>query len=197
MNILLKSNVIRLVSPGVITRKFILALALAGVAASLHAQGIIASGQVSGVAAGAGSYNYTLTVSEGSGTTTPIASFWYAWIPGQFFLPSDPTSAAGPTGWTASIVANSIQFQSTSAGTDIAPGSFMTFSYSATFSPAQLAAAANSGESVAYAGTVDASSPSEQFTVQAVPEPATPVLLLAGFAASWLGMRRKGVFSSR
>ena len=188
-----KSSLIRALNLAVLTRKPLVTLALAAFASCLHAQSIIPNGQISGVSAGAGSFDYTLTIGEGSGTTTPIASIWYAWIPGQFFLPSVPTSAAGPTGWTASIVLNSIQFQSTSAAFDIAPGSSMTFSYVASYSPAQLAAAPNSGLSVAYAGAVDASLPSAEFTVQAVPEPSVVSLLMSGALgvglAGWLKVR--------
>jgi hypothetical protein len=147
---------------------------------SLQAQTINASGQVSGSLSSPGVYHYTLTISEGLGTTTPIGSIWYAWVPGAFYLPSVPTSASGPSGWTASIVANSIQFSANSTANDIAPGTSQTFDYFATFSPAQLAATPNSGLSIAYAGAVDASSPSGGFTVQLVPEPSVAALSLAG-----------------
>jgi hypothetical protein len=180
MKTILKTNLIQNLTRLTVARKPFLVLALVGAAVSLQAQGIIANGQISGVSVGAGTFDYTLTIGEGSATTTPIASIWYAWIPGGFFLPSDPASATAPAGWTATIVDNSIQFQSSSAAFDIAPGSSLTFSYVAGFSPAQLAAASNSGLSFAYAGAVDASSPNEEFTVQAVPEPSALNLLLSG-----------------
>ena len=173
-------------------RRLLLGLLLATATASLRGQIIDASGQVSGVAAGGGLYDYTLTVKEASDTTTPIASFWYSWIPGGFFLPSDPTSAAGPAGWSANPVLNSIQFMSGSLATDIAPGTSKTFTFVGSFSPAQLAAAPNSGLTVAYAGAVDASSPSETFTVtEVVPEPSA-MSLLAIPLAGWLARRFRG-----
>ena len=49
----------------------LLALALGG-SLSLHAQTINASGQVSGLLSSPGVYHYSLTISEGTGTTTPI-----------------------------------------------------------------------------------------------------------------------------
>jgi hypothetical protein len=156
-----------------------MALALGG-GLSLQAQTINANGQVSGVLSSPGVYHYSLTIGEGLGTTTPIASIWYAWVPGVFYLPSVPTSASGPSGWTATVVANSIQFSANSPSDDIAPGTSRTFDYFATFSPAQLAAAPNSGVSIAYAGAVDASSPSQLFTVQIVPEPSIAALGLIG-----------------
>ncbi len=156
-----------------------MALALGG-SLSLQGQTINASGQVSGLLSSPGVYRYTLTISEGTGTTTPIGSIWYSWVPGAFYLPSVPTSASGPSGWTANIVANSIQFSANTPSADIAPGTSRTFDYFASFSPAQLAAAPNSGVSFAYAGAVDASSPSELFTVQLVPEPSVAALGLIG-----------------
>jgi hypothetical protein len=170
-----------------ITEKVLLTLAWGGAVASLQAQSIIASGEVSGVQSSPGVYHYTLTISESSATTTPIESLWYGWVPGGFFLPSTPTSASGPTGWSASIVANSIQFSSGSLATDIAPGTSQTFDYFANFSPEQLAAAPNSGLTVAYAGAVDASTPNETFTVQGVPEPSTPAVFMLGIIG--LGLR--------
>ena len=163
-----------------ITGRLLTALALGSTCTSLQAQTIIASGQVSGVQASPGVFDYTLTISEGNGTTTPIGSLWYAWVPGSFFLPSTPTSASGPNGWTANIVGNSIQFSSGSTATDIAPGASDTFDFVASFSPDQLAAAPNSGLSVAYAGAVNASSPNETFSVQQVPEPSVSALLFSG-----------------
>jgi len=175
-----------------IARRMLLVLALAGTAASLHAQGLIPSGQISGEQASPGVYDYTLTISDGSGATTPIGSFWYAWVPGAFYLPSTPTSASGPTGWSASIVGKSIQFSADSAANDIAPGTSRTFDYVASFSPAQLAAAPNGGLSVAYGGAIE-SSPSLTFSVQAVPEPPALTLLSLGLGGLCLAGRRKAV----
>jgi hypothetical protein len=163
------------------TRLLTAAMALAlGGSLTLQAQTINANGQVSGLLSSPGVYHYSLTIGEGLGTTTPIGSIWYAWVPGVFYLPSVPTSASAPAGWTATVFANSIQFSANSAADDIAPGTSKTFDYFATFSPTQLAAAPNSGVSVAYAGAVDASSPSEIFSVQTVPEPSIAALGLVG-----------------
>jgi hypothetical protein len=192
MKIMSTRSSIGVARSAIFTQRLLLALALAGTTASLHGQSIDASGQISGVAAGGGLYDYTLTVSEASDTTTPIASFWYSWVPGGFFLPSDPSSAAGPTGWSAGIVANSIQYSSGSTATDIAPGTSKTFSYVASFSPAQLAATPNSGITYAYAGAVDASTPFEAFTVtEVVPEPSATSLLAIPLVG-WLIGRFRG-----
>jgi hypothetical protein len=93
-------------------------------------------------------------------------------------------------GWTATVSANSVQFVASSAIYDIAAGSSLSgFSFQAGFTPAQLAAAANSGTSVAY-GAGLFSDAGNTFTVQAVPEPSLPALALVAGTASWLARRR-------
>lgn len=153
-----------------------------GTTATALAQGDDPSGTISG--SGSGPYTYTLTFSDSSSSTSPIGSIWYAWIPGQFFLPGAPSTASAPTGWSASIVANSIQFTADSSANYITAGhSLSGFGYTATFSPSTLAATANSGESVAYeTGTVE-SGPGATFVVSVVPEPSTLTMLVLGGAA--------------
>ena len=148
-----------------------------GTTASVYAQGQIASGIVSG--SGTGPYGYSLTFSDAANATAPIGSVWYAWVPGGFFLPSTPTSASAPVGWTATISSTSIQYVANSAANDITAGhSLSGFGYQATFSPSQLAAAPNSGESVAYSAGLF-SDTGNTFTVQAaVPEPSTAMFFI-------------------
>jgi hypothetical protein len=162
-----------------------------GGAASLQAQGQLASGTIS--SSGSGPYSYSLTFSNAANATSPIGSVWYAWVPGSFYLPGVPTSASAPAGWTATISANSVQYVANSTGNDIAAGSFLSgFGYQASFTPAQLAAAPNSGVSVAYSGNLF-SDAGFTFTVQTavVPEPSALALLISGATAIWLAHRRK------
>jgi hypothetical protein len=179
MNKALKSNLIRSTGIATATGRILLGLTLvAGTAASVHAQGQLASGTVSG--SGSGPYTYSLTFSDAAGSTSPVGSVWYAWIPGFFYLPGVPTSAAAPAGWTATVLGSSVQFVASSPANDITAGSTLSgFSYQAAFSPAQLAAAANSGVSVAYSGGLF-SDAGNTFTVQAVPEPSTLALFVCG-----------------
>jgi len=147
---------------------------------SARAQGQLASGTVIG--SGTGPYTYSLTFSDAAGATSPIGSVWYAWVPGSDFLPGSPTSESTPTGWTATVASGtpgySIQFKASSSAYYIpAGGSLSGFGYQAGFSPAQLAATANSGESVAYSAALF-SDPGYTFTVLGVPEPSTTLLLL-------------------
>jgi hypothetical protein len=172
------------------TTRILLGCVLAlGTATYVHAQGQIASGTIGG--SGSGSYVYSLTFSDDASATSPVGSVWYAWVPGQFFLPGTPTSASAPAGWTATIFNNSVQYVANSPANDIAAGQSLSgFGYQATFSPAQLAAAANSGQSDAYSVGLF-SDAGNIFVVQAVPEPSGQMLLLAGATTLWLIHRRK------
>jgi hypothetical protein len=161
--------------------RIFLALALAAASVgSTWAQGDVPSGTIS--SSGSGPYTYNLIFSDATGATGSIGSVWYAWVPGQFFLPGTPTGASAPTGWSATISGDSIQFVASSSTFDIAPGSSLSgFSYQATFTPAALAGAANSGKADAYTGGLF-SDGGQIFTVQSVPEPSTLALLGAGLA---------------
>ena len=158
------------------------ALLAAGAATTVHAQGQLASGTIS--SSGAGPYLYSLTFSDAADATSPIGSVWYAWVPGQFFLPSSPTSASAPAGWTANISGDSVQFVATSSASDITAGNSLSgFSYQAAFTPAQLAAASNSGESDAYTAGLFSDSGNIFTVTTAVPEPGTTALLVVGAAS--------------
>lgn len=194
------------VAAGFITTARMLFLGLllaAGPAGSLEAQTILASGQLSAVPGGGSTWDYTMVISDASGATSPIGSFWYAWIPGQFYLPTAPSSVQVPTGWNYGIVtagASSIQFYATSSSFDINPGSSLTFGFVSTDTPTTLAGNAVPtypttpiGTTVAY-GAGFFSSPSETFVVTSVPEPSALALVLAGLCgwgfAGWRRFRR-------
>ncbi len=164
-------------------------LLAAATATSVLAQGEMASGTVSG--SGTGPYGYSLTFSDGAAATAPIGGVWYAWVPGVFYLPGMPTGASAPAGWTAAVSGDSVQFVASSAIYDITAGhSLSGFGYTASFSPAQLVAAPNSGVSVAYSAGL-LSDAGNTFTVQFIPEPSGEILLIAGAGALWLVGRRK------
>jgi hypothetical protein len=58
-----------------------------------------ASATISATQLGTNSYEYSLTLNNTG--TTPISTFWYAWIPGYDLLPSAPTQIFSPAGWSA------------------------------------------------------------------------------------------------
>lgn len=160
-----------------------------GPTVSAHAQGQLASGTIS--ATGSGPYTYNLTFSDAAGASSPIGSVWYAWVPGQFYLPGVPASAFAPPGWSASISGNSVQFVASSSANYILAGNSLSgFGYQASFTPAQLATTPNSGVSVAYSGGLF-SDAGNTFTVQTVPEPSAAGLLACAAAAAWTVCRRK------
>jgi hypothetical protein len=165
------------------------ALLAVGAATTVHAQGQLASGTIS--SSGAGPYLYDLTFSDAANATSPIGSVWYSWIPGEFYLPGTPNSASAPVGWTANVFGDSVQFVASSPSFDITAGNSLSgFSYQAAFTPAQLAAAPSSGVSDAYSGGLFSDS-GNIFTVEAVPEPTTPALLVFGAAVLFVVGWRK------
>src|SRR5689334_20687895 len=48
-------------------------------------------------------FDYTITVTNSSSSTSPIGTFWYAWIPGYDYLATTPISVTPPTGWTKTV----------------------------------------------------------------------------------------------
>jgi len=164
---------------------------LFGSATFVNAQGQIPSGTISN--SGSGPFVYNLMFSDAAGASSSIGSVWYSWVPGEFYLPGTPTSASAPSGWTATVFANSVQFVASAPLYDIGPGQSLSgFSYQAAFTPAQLAAAPNSAVSVAYSGGLF-SDPGSTFSVQsaAVPEPSAAMLLFLGAGTFWLWRRGK------
>jgi hypothetical protein len=182
----LKGNAMKMTLKLISPKLFLNLLVALGTASVAFAQGEAATGTVSGQLNGS-LYDYTITLNNTSGSVS-IGSFWYAWIPGFFYLPSTPTSASAPVGWTASVVANSIQYAS--SGTPLAPGQSIQFQYVASFSPAQLTG--NAGNSYVYSGGIlgDAGAFVNIQTV-AAPEPSSLGLLMTGFLGLALAGRRK------
>src|ERR1700722_11270573 len=116
------------------------AMGLTASAITTHAQ-VNAAGSLVGVPGGGSDFDYTLTLTNTG--SVALESLWYAWIPGEFFLPHAPVSASGTadgatSGWAATIVSDSIQFQGNSTDA-IQPGQSATFTFVSTDSPATLA----------------------------------------------------------
>jgi|ERR1035437_4705876 hypothetical protein len=192
MNNASQSNSIRPAGITGAAGRILLSLILAaGTAASVHAQGEIGSGTISG--SGSGPYTYSLSFSDAPRATSPIGSVWYGWTTSGFFLPGNPTSASAPAGWTAALSGNSVQYTANSPVNYIAVGGTLSgFGYHAAFSPATLAGTPNSGLSEAYSAGLFSDSGSI-FSVEIVPapEPSTLALLVCGAIGLCLAGRRR------
>ena len=157
------------------------------------AQTISASAGFSSQPAGGGLFDYTITLNNSASSTTSIGTFWYAWLPGQDYLPSSPTLVTPPTGWSDFIThfgstdGYAIEFVANDSANALAPGQSLDFNFETLDSPAALAG--NSpfypstpiGTSVVYGGA-PFSGPSDQFVVlpTSVAEPSPITLWLFG-----------------
>ena len=117
--------------------------------ASIYGQS--ASASISGVAAGGGSFNYTITLTN-TGSLS-LNSFWYGWTTDGNNLPSDPSNAGNSVGWGNDLDGNSIMWIN-SSGTALGPGQSATFTFVSTTSPSAITVSP-SGESVAYVGGIE------------------------------------------
>jgi hypothetical protein len=134
-------------------------------------------------------FDYSITLTNSSASTSPIGTFWFAWLPGEDFLPTNPFNITAPTGWTEQVTHTgpgdgfAIQFIA-GTGALLAPGSTLSdFGFTSADTPTQLA-----GNSPFYPGTPATTSfvyagapfvqPQEQFvvTVSSVPEPSSLVV---------------------
>jgi uncharacterized protein (TIGR03382 family) len=91
---------------------------------------------------GAGVWTYAISVNNTG--TTPIGTLWFAWIPGQNYLFSTPSSISSPAGWTSSTFGSgsnvSVRWTASGTATDINAGNSLGgFSFISTMSPTQMA----------------------------------------------------------
>jgi hypothetical protein len=135
---------------------------------------------------GPNSYEYSMTLTNTG--TTPIGTYWFAWVPGYDLLPSAPTQVKSPTGWTGNalheaIGVDSIQWVNTV--TPLQPGQSLSgFVFDTPDAPGAINGTSVLGlpvkYSYAYIGAPE-TDPGYFFTVQTiVPEPASMAMGLAG-----------------
>jgi len=166
---------------------------------SVKAQNPSATATFSDTPVGA-DYDYTITL-HNTGTTT-IETFWFAWVPGEDFLPTSPIGGTvqAPSGWTGNVThggsGDGYGIEFATSTTPLAAGNSTTFQFQSADSPAALAGdspyytTTPVGTSTLYSGGAFAS-PSQQFVVQPVPEPSSLALFLLGFLAlATLGARQ-------
>ena len=146
------------------------------------------------------SWQYDLTLTDTG--TTPVGTFWFAWVPGENFMTTAPSSTASPSGWTAKTTHGgatdgyAVQWVA-GASSRLAPGASLTgFSFDSSMSPEQLM-----GDSAFYSTTpvtttfVYSGAPFSdagfKFEVSAVPEPSSLALLAAGALVVGVALARK------
>ena len=180
-------------------KKIITLILVAVIAASTaYAQGEIGTAQLSWAQNGGSFYAYSITLNNTG--SVPIGTFWYAWTPGELFLPSYPLSERVPTGWVAFVEGNySIEYVADS-GYALGAGSSLDFGFNSTDTPTALAGDFSSypgtpiGTSYIYSGKPDVfggSDPGYEFVVESVPEPSVLGLLTVGFLGLASACRRK------
>ncbi len=162
------------------------------------AQTIQANATLSDIASGL-NYDYTIDLNNTVSSTSPIETLWFAWVPGQNFLPTSPLTVQPPTGWTATITGGGpgdgygIEFVTSTS--PVTPGNSLLFNFSSTDTPAELAGNSPAhpgtpvGTSFVYSGAPFSGS-SASFVVQPVPEPSSFGLLLLGGLFLWRMKRR-------
>lgn len=166
-----------------------------------------ASATVSATPMSGGVNQYQLTLKD-TGTTT-IGTFWFAWIPGDNFLPVSPTNITSPAGWTDMITPGGpsggygILWQTSSPASDLSAGNSLSgFTFDSTLTLAQLQAPSKGtpadpvDTTFIYSGAPfsDAGyqfTPSVATPPSTVPEPAAPALIALGAALVLIAIRRK------
>jgi hypothetical protein len=124
----------------------VIALSTGLLATPVFAGEISASATISSVPDGA-NFDYTINLTNTStgASADPIATFWFSWVPGADFMNTAPISVTNPAGWMDVVTHGgatdgfAIQFDSTTAANDLAPGASASFSFVSATTPAQLA----------------------------------------------------------
>jgi len=149
--------------------------------------------------------NYDYDIHLTNTGATGIQTLWYAWIPGQSYLPSTPVATSAPAGWTQNLITHSgatdgfgIRWQTTT--TPLAAGASLSgFKFTSSADPLTLAG--NSlfhanppvGTTFVFTGTAVSIPDSFQFVINPspVPEPATIAALAVGIPVLLRRRKRK------
>ncbi len=158
-------------------------------------------------------YTYSLSLTNTSTDGSTVGTFWFAWIPHQSYLASNPISVSAPTGWEDGPDSQSvggalgekgasIEFQADGSGSYLTAGTTLKgFSFTTADSPSSVF-----GDSIYFPGTPVLTSQvyhagpfsdnfnginGYQFLVQVVPEPTPLALLAIGGMALLLVRSRK------
>ncbi len=160
-------------------------------------------------------FDYTITLSNSSASTVSLSTFWFAWIPGQDYLATEPISETSPSGWAVDLVSHApgsppdgfaIRWVTTTA--PLAPGDSLTFGFVSADTPAEIAGpsmfhadpntgiAPPVGTSFVYEGA-PLTAVSDSFVVQSVPEPSTLTLGIIGVLGSFVAVRARRALARR
>jgi hypothetical protein len=138
---------------------------------------------------GPSSYQYSITLHNTG--TTQIGTFWFGWIPGYDFLPSNASNVSSPTGWAGGSIHEAIgsyAIEWYDTGSPLAAGQTLSgFSITTADSPSTLVGPSLLGmaypvnTSWVYMGELqsglNASDQGTQVMATAVPEPTSLFLL--------------------
>jgi hypothetical protein len=182
-------------------------LAIVGLFTALAANAAeIGTATISSTQISPGNFQYTLTLNDTG--TTKLGTFWFAWIPGDNFMPVGPTGIASPAGWRAIITTggpsngSAIQWTAQTPADDLAAGSSLSgFSFDSTLTLAQLESpsAGNPADPVAtavvYSGTPFSDAGfrlvAQPAAAAATPEPSNFILSALGIGAFAVGLKRR------
>ena len=172
-----------------------LAAGVVAMAAGPSFAALSATETVTLVSSTASTYTYAVTLNN-TGTTT-IGTSWFAWLPGEDFMPSVPTAITSPAGWQSlvtSTIGNAIQWKATTSASYLGVGGTLAgFGFTSADSPAVLA-----GNAPGYVNTptttteIYSGAPFSDggfvLVANVVPEPASLGLLAVG---GTLALRRR------
>ena len=140
-------------------------------------------------------FTYDITL-HNSGTTN-IGTFWFAWVPGQDYLPIAPSSTSSPSGWTLTQTTSpgygtGLRWTIPATGEIASGASLSGFQFTTTSTPSEIAGLSifgthpPVGTSVVYEHSftgLNSSGGSATFVATTVPEPASLAVLGLGVVA--------------
>ena len=105
---------------------------------------ITASAVISSAPDGA-NFDYTITLTNSSSSTSPVGTFWYAWNTPSFdYLATSPVSVTSPAGWSDQITnvgssdGHAILYTANSSASSLAPGGSLTFKFTSADPPSSV-----------------------------------------------------------